>query len=328
MGIKGLTQVIYYLCPDAQHKQPDFQPFCGKVVAIDASMCIYQSLIKTYIKNVPLDTDSRHLSATFFLNMRLLRAGMRPLYVFGGKPPEQKARMLRVRAQQREKARVQIKQARSKKDFKAAAKYRWQSVKIENHHVEATKDLLKLMGIPYLQAPGEPEAQCAELVRAGIAYATASEDCDSLAYGSPVYLRDFTKRSKPTREIHLDKLLKGIGIDLKGFVDLSILLGCDYCSTISNLGPRKAVKLIRQYKNIETILQNIDTDVYKVPQDWRYNEARYLYENPVVKKCEELEFQWTRPENNTDEITKFLCEKSKLDKAITMKWLEKLKITR
>lgn len=326
MGIKGLIDVINHLCPNAFKQQPDLQSLCGQVVAMDASMCIYQALISTYIKNVPSDTDSRHLKATFYLNIRLLCTGMRPLYVFGGTPPEQKMRKLKSRAQRKEKAQNRMKQANSVRDFKKAAKYRWQTLKIENHHVQATKGLLKLMGIPYLQAPGETDAQCAELVRTGKAYASASENFSSLTYGSRLHLRHLITRTKPTEEFHLDKILTGVGVDSKEFIDLCILLGCDYCSAIKNVGPITAVKLIRKYRNIETILQNIDSEVYKVPQDWRYNEARYLFTHPVVAKSEKLEFQWNRPD--TDKVTKFLCEEAKLSKVTVLKWLERLALTR
>lgn len=326
MGIKGLLDVIDHLCPDAVKEQPDLQSLCGQVIAMDASMCIYQALISTYLKNVPSDTDSRHLKATFYLNIRLLRSGLRPLYVFGGTPPEQKMRKLRSRAQKKEKAQNLMKQAHSVRDFKKAAKHRWQTLKIENHHVEATKDLLKVMGIPYLQAPGETDAQCAELVRTGKAYASASESFSSLTYGSSLHLRHLITRKKPAEEFHLDKILTGVGVDSKEFIDLSILLGCDYCSAIKNVGPITAVKLIRKYRNIETILQNLNTEVYKVPQDWRYNEARYLFTHPVVTKSEALEFQWKRPD--TDKVTKFVCEKSKLSKVTVLKLMKKLAITR
>ena len=61
-------------------------------------------------------------------------------------------------------------------------------------------------------------------------------------------------------------------------------MGCDYCESIQGIGPKRAVALIQQYKNIETILQNIDTKKYPVPENWQYKEARELFVNPEVDK--------------------------------------------
>jgi flap endonuclease-1 len=62
--------------------------------------------------------------------------------------------------------------------------------------------------------------------------------------------------------------LEGLQLSHDEFVDLCILLGCDYCDSIKGVGPKTALKLIREYKNIETILQNINTEKYKVPDNW------------------------------------------------------------
>jgi flap endonuclease-1 len=57
------------------------------------------------------------------------------------------------------------------------------------------------------------------------------------------------------------------------FVDLCILLGCDYCDSIKGIGPKTALKLVREHGDIETILKNIDRKKFVVPQSWVPNEA-------------------------------------------------------
>ena len=61
------------------------------------------------------------------------------------------------------------------------------------------------------------------------------------------------------------------------FIDMCILLGCDYCDSIKGIGPKKALELIKEHKNIETILENIDQEKYKVPENWTFAEARELF---------------------------------------------------
>ena len=65
----------------------------------------------------------------------------------------------------------------------------------------------------------------------------------------------------PLQEFSLDKILRDFGMTMEQFVDLCILLGCDYCPTIKGIGPKKAFDLIAQYKSIENVLENIDQQV-------------------------------------------------------------------
>ncbi|KHN74431.1 Flap endonuclease 1 [Toxocara canis] len=94
-------------------------------------------------------------------------------------------------------------------------------------------------------------------------------------------------------------------MDMPQFVDLCILLGCDYTKTIRGVGPKKAFELIQKHKTIEGVLQNIDTEKYPVPDNWQYEEARRLFLKPEVDSCENINFQWGKPD--VEEIVKFLC---------------------
>lgn len=66
------------------------------------------------------------------------------------------------------------------------------------------------------------------------------------------------------------------------FIDLCILLGCDYCESIRGIGPKRAIELIAQFESIENVLKNIDTKKYTVPENWNYEQARELFKNPDV----------------------------------------------
>lgn len=81
------------------------------------------------------------------------------------------------------------------------------------------------------------------------------------------------------------------------FIDLCILLGCDYCESIRGIGPKRAIELVTQYKSIETILENIDRKKYTVPEDWNYQQARELFLQPDVTDPDSIEVQITRCRN-------------------------------
>jgi len=163
---------------------------------------------------------------------------------------------------------------------------------------------LKLMGIPYIIAPTEAEAQCAVLARAGKVYAAASEDMDTLTFNSPILLRHLTfseQRKEPIQEIHLDRVLTGLGMDYKQFVDLCILLGCDYLDPIPKVGPSTALKLIKEHGSLEKVVEFMKSEKkpkYIIPEDWPYKDARELFFNPDVRQADhpDCDFKWVEPD--------------------------------
>ena len=126
-------------------------------------------------------------------------------------------------------------------------------------------------------------------------YASGSEDMDTLTFASPVLLRRLTfseARKMPIMEIKLDKVLAGLEMNMDQFIDLCILLGCDYCDSIKGIGPHRALTLIKEHKNIETVLQHIDRKKYIVPEDWPYEEARRLFKEPSVEPADKMDVCW------------------------------------
>ena len=63
---------------------------------------------------------------------------------------------------------------------------------------------------------------------------------------------------KPLTEINLTKALEQLELTMDEFIDLCILSGCDYTSTIRNLGPVQSLKMIKEYKTIEKVLEHIE----------------------------------------------------------------------
>ncbi len=82
-------------------------------------------------------------------------------------------------------------------------------------------------------------------------------------------------------------------VSIPQFIDLCILLGCDYCDSIRGIGPHRAVQLIREHKNLETILKTLDPKKYKVPEDWPYEQARELFKNPSVKDPADVDVRYS-----------------------------------
>ncbi|KAA6411358.1 MAG: flap endonuclease 1 [Lasallia pustulata] len=317
MGIKQLASVINEHAPDAI-KNGEIKNHFGRKVAIDASMSIYSFLIAVrsdgqQLMNETGETTS-HLMGMFYRTLRIVDNGIKPLYVFDGAPPKLKSGELAKRFQRKAEANEAHEEAKETGTAEEVEKFSRRTVRVTREHNEECKKLLKLMGIPYIDAPTEAEAQCAVLARAGKVYAAASEDMDTLCFDSPILLRHLTfseQRKEPIQEIHLDRVLAGLAMDRKQFIDLCILLGCDYVDPIPKIGPNTALKLIRDHGTLEAVVDFIQKDPkkkYTIPDDWPYKEARELFFEPDVRKADhpDCDFKWEAP--NVDGLLKFLVE--------------------
>lgn len=312
MGIHGLSKVIGDHAPSGS-KENEIKNFFGRKIAIDASMSIYQFLIAVRSDGSQLTNEAgeitSHLMGMFYRTIRMIENGIKPVYVFDGKPPLMKSGELAKRKEKREEAQKGLAQAEETGDAESMEKFSRRLVKVTPVHNDECKRLLKLMGIPYIEAPCEAEAQCAALVKSGKVYATGTEDMDALTFGSSVLLRHLTfseARKMPIREFYLERILTELELSHDEFIDLCILLGCDYCDSIKGIGPKRAVDLIKQYKSIEEIIKHIDTNKYTLPEEWPYQEARELFKNPEVLQDADVNLKWEAP--NEEELVKFLVE--------------------
>ncbi|KAK5119517.1 Elongation of fatty acids protein 2 [Meristemomyces frigidus] len=315
MGIKNLYQILKEHCPDAI-KEGEIKNQFGRKVAIDASMSLYSFLIAVRSGGEQLMSDTgettSHLMGLFYRTLRIVDNGIKPLYVFDGAPPKLKSGELAKRFQRKSEAQEAQEEAKETGTAEDVEKFSRRTVRVTREHNAEAQRLLKLMGIPYIIAPTEAEAQCAVLARAGKVYAAASEDMDTLTFNSPVLLRKLTfseQRKEPIQEIHLDRVLEGLEMELDQFIDLCILLGCDYVDPVKGVGPKVALNLIREHKTLEAVVESVKkSGKYTFPEDWPYQDARLLFLEPDVRSADdpECDFKWEGPD--VDGLVKFLVE--------------------
>jgi len=289
----------------------------GKVIAIDAYNALYQFLTNIRQRDgTPLmDSMGRvtsHLNGLLYRTVNLIEYGIKPVYIFDGKPPELKKIELMKRMRIREEAYRKYEEALARGDLEAARIYAQQASKLTQDMVEEAKKLLDFMGIPWVQAPSEGEAQAAYMVIKGDAWATASQDYDSLLYGTTRLIRNLTitgRRKLPRRNIYIEikpelillkELLSALGITREQLVDIAILLGTDYNpGGAKGIGPKRALKLIREYRTLEKIVgivKFVDLSVDPL-------EIKRLFLNPEVTS--NYTVKWREPD--VDKVIDLLC---------------------
>lgn len=259
--------------PQCRQELEDLRSLSGKVIAFDAYNVLYQFL--TAIRQpdgTPLmDRKGRitsHLSGLFYRTINFLENGIKPVYAFDGKPPELKQAELERRRVRRDKAAKLAEKAYLEGAVEEAAKYAVQAAALSEDMVLGAKELLKAMGVPYIQAPQEGEAQAAYLTKKGLSWAAASQDYDSLLFGSPRLVRNLAitgKRKLPGKDVYIEvkpelielgKLLKALNITLEQLIDIAILIGTDYNPDgVEGVGPKTAYQLIKTYGSLDKALK-------------------------------------------------------------------------
>ncbi len=276
-------------------KEQKYDSYFGRKIAVDASMFIYSFLAVVGRQGQDtLTTETgevtSHLQGMYYRAVRMLETGIKPVFVFEGKPPALKREELAKRSLKREAAGVELQRAIDAGDKEAIEKLSKRTIKVTPEHNEDCKKLLRLMGIPVFDAPSEAEAQCAQLVKENKCYGVSTvgiqtpalslchsltrgprslvrqEDMDTLTLGSPVLLRKLMapkSAKEPVLEYHHDMLLQEMGLSNDEFIDLCILCGCDYAERIPGVGPKTALNLIRQHKSIEAIIKYLNEEEAK-----------------------------------------------------------------
>jgi flap endonuclease-1 len=276
------------------------------------------------------------LQGMYQRTIRMINNGIKPVFVFDGKPPELKSAevqplpqppltiQLAKRTEKRKEAEEGKEQAKEAGDAEALAKFSKRTVKVTNKHKEDCKKLLTLMGVPVVDAPSEAEAQCAAMVKHGICFATGTEDMDALTFGTSVLLRHLTfseARKMPIREIHLSKVLEELSFTQDQFIDLCILLGCDYCDSIRGIGPVRALDLMRKHGSLEEVIKHLDSK-YTVPESFDYVSVRKLFKDPEVTDPEKLEVKWSDPDE--DGLIQFLVKEKGFNEERVRNGIQKL----
>ncbi|CAH0374420.1 unnamed protein product [Pelagomonas calceolata] len=308
MGIKGLMPLIQEFAPGAVRELQGPEAYTGRIVAIDASMSLYQFLIAirghgreggpaTVLTNSEGEQTS-HIQGMFNRTIKLLESGVKPVYVFDGRPPEAKDGELAKRQAKRKEAEEKLKKAQQEGNTEDIEKYSGMLTKVSRKDCEDVKALLRMMGVPVVEAPCEAEAQCGELVKGGKAHAVGTEDMDALTFGATRQLRNltFTKKGKDSDkkilEITHQRVLEGLELTNAQFVDFCILCGCDYSGTIRGVGPKTALKLIKEHGSIEEILRKglKAKDRANVPANWLPPDERVAGQGvaPPKKKKPEI----------------------------------------
>jgi len=311
------------------------QDLSGKSIAIDAYNALYQFLaIIRQPDGTPLkDSTGRitsHLSGLLYRTSNLVEMGIKPIYVFDGTPPALKEVEIKRRMKAKEEALIKYEKALKEGKIEEARTYAQATSRLKDYMAEDSKHLLDLMGIPWVQAPSEGEAQAAHIVKRGDADYCASQDYDSLLFGAPRLVRNVTisgRRKLPGRNVYievapeiveLEAVLKECGITHEQLIDVGILIGTDFNPNgVKGLGPKTALKLIKEYGSIEEALPHLENAEFPVEP----RKIREIFLHPKV--TDNYRIEWREPDD--EGVVDFICRQRDFSENRVRKALEKMR---
>jgi flap endonuclease-1 len=259
-----------------------------------------------------MDRDGRitsHLSGLYFRSAALLEIGLKPVYVFDGKPPELKRKTIMERVSAKVQAEKEWKEALQKGETKKAFSRATRTSRLTDEMVDESCDLLDALGIPWVKAPSEGEAQISHMAKKGDVWAAASQDYDALLFGTPTLVRYLTlagKRRLPSGKkvdvtpeiIALNEVLGALKVTREQLIDMAILIGTDFNDGVRGIGPKKSLDLLRRFGSLESMKGAV-----AVPEE--YAEVRKIFLEPEITDAYSVKWARVDPEH----VRRIMCDR-------------------
>ncbi len=290
-----------------------------KRVGVDSYNMLYQFLASIRGPDGQPLTDSSgnvtsHLTGLFYRTLNLVDAGVKPVFVFDGKPSKLKAETLRKRSEVRTDAEKKSSDALQAGDMAAAQKFGSRALKMTPDMINEAKELLTLMGIPVIQASQEGEAQASVMCAKGQLDGVISQDFDCLLFGAKDlyrYIGFSGKRKVPGKNFFIEikpehinslKVFEELKISRQKLIWLGMLVGTDFNEKFPKIGPKTALKLVQNFDSFSEIIKET-----KYSPDFDFEEIENVFLNPQSFEINESELVEKSP--NKEKILEFLIEK-------------------
>lgn len=312
MGIKNLYK---FILTNNLEKFVQIKDFKGSKIAIDISILLYQVVISTrgYAGTDHKDPQgeiSTHVLGLFNKTINLLKRNIIPIYVFDGKPPELKNKVLEARRLIRKKALIKLSNAKTEEEKR---KYLKRCVSISKKQLDDCRELLDIMGIPYINAPQEADSQCSYLAKKEIVDGVMTEDMDILTFGSPLIVKYLYSHRKKPKAISSRDILNKVDLNYIEFIEWCCLLGSDYCKGVYELKPLEILSIYKKYRNLDETIKYLKNNNYAVATIEEYQEVKNYFLNPEIIEVSNLDLRLN--EISIKKLSNFMINKFGFNKA-------------
>ncbi|GIU69382.1 MAG: endonuclease [Candidatus Woesearchaeota archaeon] len=322
-----------------ESKEISIDELRNKIIVVDAFNQLYMFLASIRQPDGELLKDSQgnitsHLNGIFYRFTKLMQYNIKFIFVFDGKPPELKLRERQRRTELKLEAEKKYEEAKEREDIDGMKKYAARTSKLTKEMIADAKELISALGMCIVQAPSEGEAQAALIVKRKQAYASLSQDADSLIFGCPLVVKNLTLTGRRKQAgklnydsitpelISLDHTLKNLSITLDQLIVIAMLTGTDYnIGGIKGIGHKTALKLVKEYgdgmDNFEKLFRAVKWDSF-FEYDWK--EVFNIIKNTETTDDYRVVFN----EVDDEKVIDVLCKKHDFSEERVKKILETL----
>jgi len=278
MGIRYLNKFIMDNCSSQAIRKTTFEEFRHKVIVIDASIYLYKFIgINALCENL-------YLMISIFIHYK-----MHPIFIFDGKPPAEKRELLTQRSTKKKEAEdkynvlkeslTEVKEKGKVNEIEEKMDYlKKQFVRIKESDKEVAKQLLTAYGIKYIEAQGEADELCVNMVMNGKAWACISDDMDMFVYGCKRVIRQVSLMNHTCTFYDIDIILRDLDMSMEIFRQIMVISGTDY-NINENTSLYETIKWYYEYQKY--INRIISERKYKtIPDisfyDWLLYNTKYI----------------------------------------------------
>lgn len=202
--------------------------------------------------------------------------------------------------------------------------------------IDAFMEMLHHFHLPFVIAPFEAEAQCVAITGTD---GVISDDSDCLLFGAEAVYKGFfgggsgKKARKGVSRITFEKISEKSGLTRNDFIVLAHLIGCDYCTGIDGIGPKRALELVRHVncqdtlealQKITELSENFDSKYQKwlkgnIPNNFIDPRVSQAFLNPIVTPLKVEDLKWGKYDRGN--LERFMAINAKWSKEKTAKFL-------
>ncbi|SMN22387.1 similar to Saccharomyces cerevisiae YGR258C RAD2 Single-stranded DNA endonuclease, cleaves single-stranded DNA during nucleotide excision repair to excise damaged DNA [Maudiozyma saulgeensis] len=139
--------------------------------------------------------------------------------------------------------------------FKQQVKEKRDSDEVTPDMVTDIQDMLSQFGIPFITAPMEAEAQCAELLQLNLVDGVITDDSDVFLFGGSKIYRNMFHDRKYVEFYDSERITIDLGLDRRNMIDLALLLGSDYTTGLKGMGPVSSMEVIAEFGDLTKFKQ-------------------------------------------------------------------------
>jgi flap endonuclease-1 len=285
MGIKNLIKLIEKEASDSIRYKP-ITDYHNKTLGIDANLMIYRMILGIRKSGYDLKNNGRtvtHIHAIFQKLVYFKINGIRAVFVFDGMSPKIKERTITDRKKVKQIQQAKYENAKSLDEKK---RLYYQKSDITDDERIDVMNCIRIFGFPIIESEDEADMTLAQLSIDKVIDAIVTDDLDILVFGGTPILKNFSiSDKKKIQEIDLKQMLRGLKINQQQLTDIAILIGCDYCQKAPNIGPMKALDIVRQRISVTRFINMLDYKAaYNLFSSSRPSINKYKYKESSINK--------------------------------------------